>query len=149
MYKLILVLSVTWVVLANNMEFSRLSNTGLLKTETQNKITLLQDSVIISFLFDPNEVKTVWNNFIEALDHLSHSMENNECLSSVLVECRTDRVKIKQIIDGYNATGLSKNKRQAFLGAVGTLSSLLSFGLTQYELSIVNNKIDLMRGKLG
>ena len=71
MCKLTWVLLVTSAVLAYNMEVSRLSKSGLLKTVNKNKITLLQDSVIISFLFDPNEVKTVWNNFIETLDHLT------------------------------------------------------------------------------
>merc|ERR1712082_41450 len=112
------------VVLVYSLETSKLLKFGLLKTVNSNKVTLLQDSMIISFLFDPNEAKTIWNDFIANLDHLSNNMDNNECLREVLIECRSDRVKIKQIIEGYNATGLSKIKRQAFLGAVGTLSSL-------------------------
>ena len=75
MFRLIMGLTVLWVALCNNLESNRLSNTGVLTTRIHNKITLLQDSVLISFLFDPNEVKSVWNQFIESIDHLSARME--------------------------------------------------------------------------
>ena len=123
---------------------------GLLKTTTFEKIVLLKNNVLVSFNFNPNKAKAIYNDFISSLDELLNRVHDPSCLNEVLVESRSERVQLKEFLDNYNVTDFSKIKRrQLFWGTVGAISGLVSLGITQMEMGMVNSKIDNLKNKVG
>ena len=77
---------------------------------------------------------------------MSAVLNKHECIEKILFACRESRFNIKQFIDSHNTT--TKYKRQAILGVVGGITSLVSFGLTSYELVKVNERISEIKSSM-
>ena len=120
-----------------------LSEMGILMSKSDSNVILLKDSVLVTLIYDLGDVRSMWNEYISELESMSVVLNKNDCIENILVACRQSRFYIKEFLDSLNTT--SKYKRQAILGVVGGLTSLVSFGLTSYELVKVNEKISEIR----
>merc|ERR1712120_57278 len=90
-------------------------------------------------IYDMNDVELMWNNYIESCESLISSIGHNKCVEKVLTDSRESRFKIKEFLRLHKTN--VKNKRQAFLGIIGGLTSMVTLGLTTYELNKINEKI--------
>merc|ERR1711895_182432 len=90
-------------------------------------------------IYDMNDVELMWNNYIESCESLISSIGHTKCVEKVLSDSRDSRYKIKEFL-GLHKTNV-KTKRQAFLGIIGGITSMVTLGLTTYELNKVNEKI--------
>ena len=104
-------------------------------------------------IYDTKEIRLFWNDFLEKGDALrQHIGMHNECVNGVLVDARTSREKIRiwsndtlgsvEILEREH-----KAKRQAVL--IGGVASLLSLGLTEWQISRVNNRITDIQTDVG
>ena len=121
---------------------------GILVHKTNVVVIVDRDSLVIKIVYD-QEIGLFWNDFLEKGDALRQYIGmNNECVNRVLLDARTSREKIR--IWSNNTLGSveilereHKAKRQAVL--IGGVASLLSLGLTEWQISKINNRISDMQ----
>ena len=64
-----------------------LTKHGIILHKTDIKVVVMKDSVLVTFIYDTDELKYIWNEFIEYAESLAASIgEDNECLNSIIRE---------------------------------------------------------------
>ena len=104
-----------------NEEFT-LTKHGVIIHKSNLKVVVLKDSVLVTFIYDTDELRYSYNEFIEYLENLKVNLgEDNECLNNIIKECKLNRMHIRQ---WFNTTvdSIDRNKRQA-----GILGGLLVY----------------------
>ena len=122
---------------------------GILVHKSNVVVIVDRDSLVIKIVYDTQEIRLFWNDFLEKGDALRQYIGMNiECVNRVLLDARTSREKIR--IWSNNTLGSveilereHKAKRQAVL--IGGVASLLSLGLTEWQISRINNRISDMQ----
>ena len=122
---------------------------GILVHKSNVVVIVDRDSLVIKIVYDTQEIRLFWNDFLEKGDALLQYIGmNNECVNRVLLDARTSREKIR--IWSNNTLGSveilereHKAKRQAVL--IGGVASLLALGLTEWQISKINNRISEMQ----
>ena len=87
---------------------------GIIQINTNEKVIVKTDSVLVSLVYDTSEINYMWNNFVEKGERVSNSLENNNCVEQILKEARASRFKIKEYL---NERETNVTKRQAIFGA--------------------------------
>ena len=72
---------------------------GIIQINTNSNVVVLTDSVLISMLYNTNEVEYMWNNFIEKGESVSASLGHNNCVEQILNNSRASRFKIKEFLN--------------------------------------------------
>ena len=130
-----------------------LTKFGILVHKTNVVVIVDRDSLVIKIVYDTKEIKYFWNNFLEKGDSiLRHIGLLNRCVNNVLVDARTSREKIRRWSNetlGNDEILESEHrvKRQAAL--IGGMASLLSLGLTEWQISQVHKRINDIQTDVG
>ena len=59
-----------WADSSNHYEDVFLSNYGVLIHKTDTEVIVKKDGLIITFIYDPGELESYWNEFVEKSDHI-------------------------------------------------------------------------------
>ena len=122
-----------------------LSKGGILKVNTEKQVIIQKDSVLVTMFYDMNEIELMWNKYIENGESLIASIGHNKCVEKVISDSRESRFKIKEFLNSHSS---KIKKRQALLGVLGGLTSMVTLGLTTYEISKISEKINEMKQNL-
>ena len=116
-------------------------------------MVVLKNSVLVTFIYDTDEIRYSYNEFIEYLENLKVNLgEDNECLNNIIKECKLNRMHIRQ---WFNTTvdSIDRNKRQA--GILGGVVGLFTLGLTEMQIYDIHetlykmqNNVDKNRGEI-
>merc|ERR1712055_1041367 len=90
-------------------------------------------------IYDMNAVEYTWNGYIESCESLISNIGHNKCVEKVLTDSRESRFKIKEFLRSHKTS--IRERRQAFFGIIGGLTSMVTLGLTSYEMTKINEKI--------
>merc|ERR1712082_538943 len=134
------------LALAQENNMSMLTNAGILIINTKTNVIVVRDSVLVTMIYDMNDVELMWNNYIESVECLISNLGQNKCVEKVLSDSKESRFKIKEFLRLHKTK--AKSKRQAFLGVIGGITSMVTFGLTTYELSKINENIAEIKLKI-
>merc|ERR1712239_31450 len=127
------------LAMAQDKNTSMLTNAGILIVNSKTNVIVVKDSVLVTMIYDLNDVELMWNNYIESCESLISNIGHNKCVEKVLSDSRESRFKIKEFLRLYKTN--VKSKRQVFLGIIGGITSMVTLGLTTYELHKINEKI--------
>ena len=131
---------IVWgLALAQDKTNSMVTKGGIIQVNSDTNVIVVRDSILVTMIYDMNDVELMWNNYIESCESLISSIGHNKCVEKVLTDSRESRFKIKEFLRLHKTN--VKNKRQAFLGIIGGLTSMVTLGLTTYELNKINEKI--------
>ena len=64
---------------------------GIIQINTNSNVVVLTDSVLVSMLYNTNEVEYMWNNFIESGESVIASLGHNKCVEQILNDSRGSR----------------------------------------------------------
>ena len=112
---------------------------GVIIHKTDTKVVVLKDSVLVTFIYDTDEIKFAYNEYIEYLENLTITLgEDDECLNDIIKECKMNRMKIKNWFN-HTINTIDRQKRQA--GIIGGVVGLFSLGLTQMQIYNVHQTL--------
>ena len=100
------------------------------------------------------EITLFWNYFLEKGDHLLQYIgTDNECVNKLLLNARGSRVEIKtwanetlgsiETLD--NTKHKTKRTKRQAAWMIGGVTSLLSFGFSEWQISRINSRITNMQ----
>ena len=115
---------------------------GVIQSNTDTQVIVNRDSVLITLLYDTQNIEYIWNEFIENGESLIGIIGNNLCVEKIIADSKVSRYKIKQFLREHENRNI--NKRQTFMGVLGLLGGLTSLGLTTYEINQINGKLNLI-----
>ena len=141
--EVLLVFFLKLVVLTNGLNNTSIGIGGIIKYDRSSNIIINRDSLVVTIVYDLAQVKGMWNSYISESEALIQSIGTNKCLSKVLSDSITSRVLIRNFLAAHRSE--NRVTRQAMLGILSGLSSLVGLGLTTYEIGRVNNKIAQMK----
>merc|ERR1712239_36383 len=127
------------LAMAQDKTSSILTKGGIIRVNSTTNVIVVKDSVLVTMIYDMNDVELMWNNYIESCESLISNIGHNKCVEKVLSDSRESRFKIKEFLRLHKTN--VKSKRQAFLGIIGGITSMVTLGLTTYELNKINEKI--------
>ena len=122
---------------------SMLTKGGIIQVNSNTNVIVVRDSVLVTMIYDMNDVELMWNNYIESCESLISNIGHNKCVEKVLSDSRESRFKIKDFLNKSKV----RNKRQV-LGIIGGITSKVTLGLTQYEIDKINDKMPEMKQKI-
>ena len=130
-----------------------LTKHGVILHKSNVKVVVLKDSILVTFIYDTDEIRYSYNEFIEYLENLTVNLgEDNECLNNIIKECKLNRMHIRQ---WFNTTvdSIDRNKRQA--GILGGVVGLFTLGSTEMQIYDIHetlykmqNNVDKNRGEI-
>ena len=126
-------------------EDTLLTKFGIIIHKTNVVVIVDRDSLVIKIVYDTKEIKYFWNNFLEKGDSLLRHIGLHRT-------ARTSREKIRRWSNetlGNDEILESEHrvKRQAAL--IGGMASLLSLGLTEWQISQVHKRIPDIQTDVG
>merc|ERR1711895_89297 len=116
-----------------------LTKGGIIQVNSDTNVIVVRESILVTMIYDVNDVELMWNNYIESCESLISSIGHTKCVEKVLSDSRESRFKIKEYLRLHKTN--IKSKRQPFLGIIGGITSMVTLGLTTYELNKINEKI--------
>ena len=127
----VLFLTIVWG-LVQAQDKSLVTKGGIIQVNYNTNVIVMRDSILVTMIYDMIEVEYMWNDYIESCESLISSIGHNMCVEKVLTDSRESRFKIKEFLKLHKT---NVNKRQAFFGIIGGLTSMVTLGLTTYELN--------------
>merc|ERR1712236_203009 len=116
-----------------------LTKGGITIHNSNTNVIVVRDIVLVTMIYDMNDVELMWNDYIGSCESLISNIGHNKCVEKVLSDSKKSRFKIKEFLRLHKTN--VKSKRQAFLGIIGGITSMVTLGLTTYELNKINDKI--------
>ena len=105
---------IVWgLAVAQEKTNSMVTNGGIIQVNSDTNVIVVRDSILVTMIYDMNDVELMWNNYIESCESLISSIGHNKCVEKVLTDSRESRFKIKEFLRLHKNS--VKNKRQAFL----------------------------------
>ena len=132
-------LTVWWTMTVVLGQKNALKKGGVIQENTGQDVLVMRDSVLATLVYEISEAEYMWNPFIANIENLIANVGENNCIKQVLNDCRESRFKIREFVSSHKS--LNVEKRQAMLGVLGGLTSLVTFGLSSFELNKINAKI--------
>ena len=139
----------TWIVVwysAVQAQDNMVTVGGILKINLNKNVIIAKDSILITIIYDLSETELMWNEFIEKCENVIASLGNDRCLNKIVQDSQESRFLIKKFVSQHKK-GV-KMKRQTLMGLIGGVTSIVSLGLTTYELNAINNKIAEIKNKM-
>ena len=118
---------------------------GILQTNYNSSIIINRGSVLVTVLYDLNNLNYVWNTHIEQGESLQGIIGRNICLEKIIADMKISRFKIKEFLLEHERKLVVKRQ---IMGVMGLISGLTSLGLTTIEVGQINGKINLLKSKL-
>merc|ERR1712239_96951 len=87
------------LAMAQDKTSSMLTNAGILQVNSNTNVIVVRDSVLVTMIYDMNDVELMWNNYIESVESLISNLGQN-------------KFKIKEFLRLHGTK--AKSKRQAF-----------------------------------
>ena len=118
------ILMMMWwgLAMAQDVNKSMLTKGGIVQVNSDTNVIVVRDSVLVTMIYDMNEVELMWNSYIESCESLVSSIGHNKCVEKVLSDSRESRFKIKEFLSLHKTN--DKSKRQAFLDVIGGITSM-------------------------
>ena len=142
-----------WVLLVISIVIPEIENEeitltkhGVILHKSDVKVVVLKDSVLVTFIYDTDEIRYSYNEFIEYLENLTVNLgEDDECLNDIIKESKLNRMHIRQ---WFNNTIdiIDRHKRQA--GIIGGVVGLFSLGLTEMQIYNVHQTLHEMQNNV-
>ena len=138
-----------WTDARSHYEDVLLSKYGVLLHKTDTEVVVKNDGLIMTFIYEPGELSTYWNNFVEKSEHmLQYIGKSNYCVNELLSKAKIKRNMMKNYTAslGFNVTvGITKHKykrtkRQIALLLAGAIN-LAQFGFSEYQIHEINKAI--------
>ena len=102
------------LAMAQDKTSSMLTKGGIIQVNSNTNVIVVRDSVLVTMIYDMNDVELMWNNYIGSCESLISNIGHNKCVEKVLSDSRESRFKIKEFLRLHKTN--VKSKRQAFFG---------------------------------
>ena len=122
---------------AKGITVEKIGNGGMLilPIQAKNKVTMITESVIVTFILPQSILNNSLNNFIENVESLKTQIGKNEILENIILVAKKQRMIIGSFLDNYKS--INRTKRQIGLIAAG-LASVVEFGVNEIRIEQIN-----------
>ena len=70
--------------LAMSQDKTRLTKGGIIQVNSNTNVIVVRDSVLVTMIYDMNDVELMWNNYIESCESLITYRSKHVCRQSVV-----------------------------------------------------------------